>query len=453
MAAEPGNEVVLQGQVLPAQRPLEGEPPPAPTTREDVILADLRRGVDPEALAAEWDLDAAVIAYLADKAQREVTPTGLEPVPNSYDLLLARLDLREGDPEEEARHPKAFSYQRERLAKRTRAGYRGYAARYLDYCAATGRREVPGHRFTIEAFAIYLTTVEVKRGKNKGRIGLSPSSMAVALSAVAALHRACGENLPDRDLARGIIDRHEKQRKLERVPDGVGSPGVDLPTFREVVMACDPETVAGIRDRAMLTMGLNMMARRSELTSIDRGDVTYVRKGGRLWLQVHVPYTKTGKDRFALIPAWDDDELNPHRWWDKWTEICDANGVVDGPAFRAVDRWDNIQGARQLVDGLWVPRAWAGRSSMEVRLDPSLLEHIILRAALKAAVDNADELRPHGFLRRTGATLAYLNGADILSIARQGGWGDRSPVVFRYIGDAQAYERNPMLLIGQQASS
>lgn len=446
-----GNEVVLHGQVVPAQPP-PAEGAPEPTSREEVILADLRRGVPPDALAAEWGLDPAVIDYLHEKMQREPTPNALEPVPNSYDRLLARLDLREGDPEEEARHPHAFSYQRERLAPRTRAMYRYYAGRYLDYCAATGRREVPGHRFTIEAFAIFLTTIEVQRGKNKGRFGLSPSSMAVALSAVAALHRACGENLPDRDLARGIIERHAKQRKLDRVPDGVGSPGVDLPTFAELVAACDPDTPAGIRDRAMLTLGLNIMARRSELTTIDRGDVTYVRKGGRLWLQVHVPYTKTGKDRTALVPAWDDPVLDPHRAWDRWTALCDANGIEDGPAFRAVDRWGNIQGARAQVDGKWLPKGWAGRSTMEVRLDPSLLEHIILRAALKAAVENADELRPHGVLRRTGATLAYLNGADILSIARQGGWGDRSPVVFRYIGDAQAYERNAMLLVGQSNS-
>ncbi len=443
-------DVVLHGQVVPAQPPAEGAP--APTSREEVILADLRRGVPADALAAEWGLDPAVIDYLAEKTQRETTPLGLEPVPHSYDRLLARLDRREGDPEEEVRHPRAFSYQRERLRPATRRMFRYYAGIYLDYCAATGRREVPGHRFTQEAFALFLAEEwEVRRGKNKGRIGLSPSSIAVALAAVGALHRACGENLPDRDLARGVVERHAKRRKEDRVPDGVGAPGIELPEFERLVAACDPTTPAGIRDRAMLTIGLNMMARRSELTMIDRGDVTWERRNGRLWLKVHVPYTKTGNDRTALIPAWENDVLDPHRAWDAWCSLLDASNVVDGPAFRAVDRWGNVQGARaQGEDGRWLEGRWAGRAETGARLDPAMLEHIIFRAAERAAIENAVELRPHGVLRRTGATVAYLAGADVLSIQRQGGWGERSPVVFRYISDAAAYtDRNAMLLVGQ----
>lgn len=446
----PGKDVVLHGQVLPAAG---GEPGPAPTSREEVILADLRRGVPSDALAAEWGLDPAVIDYLHEKLQRDTTPVGLEPIPHSYDRLLTRLDRRAGDPEDEdeARHPRAFSYQRERLRPETRRMFRYYAGIYLDYCAATGRREVPGHRFTQEAFALFLATEwEVKRGKNKGRVGLSPSSIAVALAAVAALHRACGENLPDRDLARGVIERHAKQRKEDRVPDGVGSPGIELPEFERLVAACDPNTPAGVRDRAMLTIGLNMMARRSELTMIDRSDVTWERRNGRLWLKVHVPYTKTGNDRTALIPAWTNEVLDPHTAWDAWCGLCDASNVPEeGPAFRAVDRWGNIQGARQQGENGWLEGRWAGRAETGARLDPAMLEHIIFRAAERAAIANAVELRPHGVLRRTGATLAYLAGADVLSIQRQGGWGERSPVVFRYISDAAAYtDRNAMLLVG-----
>lgn len=423
-------EVVLHGEVV--------TPPPPPTSRDEIIRADLARGVPHDLLAAEWGLDPAVIEYIASTIRNEPTPVALEPVPQSYDRLLARIDPRDGDPEEEQRDPRAFSYHRNRLSESTRRGYRRYGGYYLDYCAGTGRREIPGHRFTIEAFTIWLTEREVTRGKNKGRTGMAPASIGVALAAVAALHRACGENIPDRDLARKIVESHKKQRARDRVPDDVGSPAVDLPTFRELVLSCDPRTNAGLRDRAMLTLGLNIMARRSELCVVDVADLK-VERGGK-WLSVHVPVTKTGKPRTAKVPKWDDDQLCPITAWEAWRQRLSDVGLSDGPAFRAVDRWDNIQGTDR----------WAGRCELGVRLDGSTLEHIVLRAALKAGVENADELSPHGVLRRTGATIAYQAGADILSIARQGGWGDRSPVVFKYIADIDQYKRNPMLLIGKE---
>lgn len=415
-----------------------GGPPPEPTSRDMVIRADLARGVRRADLAEEWGLDPAVIDYIATTMTSPTDPRSATDGSN-YDRLLDRLAPLTGDDPDERRHPRALIYQRERLAESTRYAFRRYAGMYLDYCASTGRREVPGNRFTVEGFAIWLAEKPVKRGKNKGKIGLSPSSISVALAAVAALHRACGENPPDRELARGIVDSHAKQRARSReFTDGQGSPAVDLPTFAELVAACPTTTNAGLRDRAMLTVGLNMMARRSELCILNRDDIT-VRRGGQ-WMDAYLSVTKTGKARTAKIPRWPDrPELDPIQAWQAWNARMGEAGITGGPAFVAVDRWDNIQGTGR----------WAGRAPAGTRLDPETLEHIVMRAALKAAVPNADELSPHGVLRRTGATVAYNAGADILAIARQGGWGERSPVVFRYISDVDQEKRNPMLLVGR----
>jgi integrase len=409
--------------------------PPVPTTRDDVIRADIARGVPHAQIADEWDLTVDVVDYIAQTMRGE-QPLG-ELQQTRYEQLLERFNPDGVDPDER-RDPRAAGYHRDRLAEGTRRPYRRYIGMYLDYCALTGRRELPGNRFTAEGFAVWLAERPVVKGKNAGRVGLSPSSINVALAAVGAFHRACGENPPDRTLAQVIIDGHRKRRVKDRVPDGVGSPAVDLPTFGELVGACDPNTNAGLRDRAMLTLGLNIMARRSELCILDLDDLK-LQRGGQ-WLEVHVAHTKTGKPRDPKVPAWPQmPELCPIRAWTAWRDRLREAGVTEGPAFRAVDRWDNIQGAGR----------WAGRTELGSRLDGSTLEHIVLRAALKAAIPNADELSPHGVLRRTGATQAYNAGADILAIARQGGWGERSPVVFRYIADIDQYKRNPMLLIGQ----
>jgi integrase len=420
-------EIVLHGGQLPA-----------PTTRDDVIRADIARGVPHDQIAGEWGLTVDVVDYIASTMRGEQRAGDLER--SRYEHLLERFNPDGGDPDDR-RDPRAAGFHRDRLAKSTRRTFRRYIGMYLDYCALTGRREIPGNRSTIEGFAIWLTDRPITKGKNKGRIGMAPASINVALSAVAAFHKACGENLPDRSLARGIIEGHVKRRIKDRVPDGVGSPAVDLPTFAELVAACDPNTNAGVRDRAMLTLGLNIMARRSELCILDLDDLK-LQRGGQ-WLDVHVAETKTGSPRDPKVPAWTYmPELCPIRAWTAWRDRLHQVGIADGPAFRAVDRWDNIQGAGR----------WAGRAELGSRLDGSTLEHIVLRAAVKAAIPNAEELSPHGVLRRTGATQAYNFGADILAIARQGGWGERSPVVFRYIADVDQYKRNPMLLVGRSPS-
>ncbi len=84
------------------------------------------------------------------------------------------------------------------------------------------------------------------------------------------------------------------------------------------------------------------------------------------------------------------------------------------------------------------------------------VELAIARAAADAVALHGAELphdpgayKPHG-LRAGGATSSYEAGADILSIARQGGWGDRSPVIFRYIREIDLKMRNPMRLVGNR---
>ncbi len=416
---------------------------PGPTSRDDVIRADLARGVTAQAIAEEWDLTLANVTRIGAgiPALPQAPPEGEEAggkdlvVRTTAGRLINPFDPDLPDPDER-RDPRAARYHRDRLSENTRTVYRRYAGHYLDFCALTGRREGPGNRCTVEAFAIWLAERPVTRGKNKGVIGQAPSSIAAALAAVSALHSACGENPPDRFLARQIVESHRKTRAKDRtIHDDEGSPAVDLPTFASLVAACPPDTNAGLRDRAMLTIGLNIMARRSELMILDMGDVTVDKDG---WLDVFVAQTKVGKPRTVKIPPWTaHPDLDPKAAWVAYRRRMAELGLHDGPAFRGVDRHDNVQGAGP----------WAGRASLGNRLDGSTMEQIIARAAERAAIANADELTPHGVLRRTGATEAYRLGADILAICRQGGWHERSPVVFRYIDTVDMKQRNPMLLL------
>ncbi|NED50654.1 integrase, partial [Micromonospora aurantiaca] len=56
-----------------------------------------------------------------------------------------------------------------------------------------------------------------------------------------------------------------------------------------MVSTCDPETPKGARDRALLLLGFNMMARRSELAALDLADITEHEEG----LLVRIRRSKT----------------------------------------------------------------------------------------------------------------------------------------------------------------
>jgi integrase len=416
--------------------------------RDEAIQRAAADGIPFERLAAWHGLTVAQVAQVVAAAPTPATPAGREvAVRTSSGRVLNPFDPDLPDPDMR-RDPQAAVYHQESLSPSTRRAYRRFIEMWLDFCALTGRREFPANVFTLEAFAVWLAQRPMTRGKNKGQVGMAPASIELALSSVRAFHEVQGENLPSTKLARRVVDGHREIRaRNPGIRDDEGSPAITLPTFAAIVAACDPATNAGLRDRAMLTLGLSIFARRHELVELDRRHVVPAQRDPA-WLQVRIAHTKTGRrrkgqdrGRTAFVPPWAEPELDPVRAHREWVARCDELGIPDGPLYRAVDRHDNVQG----VPG----GAWAGRGVGDGRLDPATLESVILRAAMLAAVPNAEELRPHGVLRATPATEAYNAGGDLLAIARQGGWHERSPVIFRYIRDVDAYRRNPMLLLAQ----
>lgn len=352
--------------------------------------------------------------------------------------LINPFDLPDPDARRDSR---AAIYHQAALSPSTRRKYRYFAGLYLDFCSQVGRVEVPANPFTLEAFAIDLAQREVAKGRNRGRRGLAPASIQLAIASVRALHEVCGDNPPSTKLARKIIAGHKEMRDQERRAnpgrwraDGEGAPAVKLPDLGQMILKCNPRTNAGLRDRAVLSMGFATMARRHELVGLDVGDLKVVDRG----LEVFIHKTKTKRPRTPKIPPWDHlPDLCAIRNTLAWRERMAELGITEGPLFRGVDRWDNVHGTD----------TWAGRAELNPRMAPSTIELIVARAALQAALEDAELYSPHS-LRSGGATAAYEAGADILAIARHGGWADNSPVIFRYIRNVDEWKRNPMSLVG-----
>jgi integrase len=341
------------------------------------------------------------------------------------------------DPDAQ-RDPRVLKFLAAANAPETKRKYRWGIALYQDFCELADRTDLPGTAQTAEAFAAWLAEREVRRGKNAGKKGLSPNTIRLALSAVRTFHEVMGENPPPLTLARKVIAGHENLRAApgSGFTDNQGVPAIKLPMLRDMVAACPADKAAGLRDRAILTLGLALMARRHVLAGFDIGDVHWTGAGA----EVFIKRDKTMKvgGRKAALPWFPDDlrDLCPLTNLRAWIRCLADHGISapTEPLFRAVDKDDRIHGTP----------GWGGKRGLGIRSDPSIVELVVRRAAQRALLEEWEKLAGHS-LRAGGVTEAYRAGADIVAIADHGGWARNSPVIFRYIRDVDMWERNPLL--------
>jgi integrase len=156
------------------------------------------------------------------------------------------------------------------------------------------------------------------------------------------------------------------------------------------LLAHVPDTLGGVRDRALLLVGFAGALRRSELAALDVEQVEFNSDG----LVVLLDLSKTdpeGKGETVAIPFGSHHATCPVRALKKWLE--DAR-VQSGPLFRAVDRHGRVSD-----EGLHANSIGA-----------------IVKRACRTAGYNAKEFAGHS-LRAGLATQAATNGVS----ARQHG--------------------------------
>lgn len=282
---------------------------------------------------------------------------------------------------------------------------------WLPYCAATGRRsgvgDRPAHPNTLAQWAADLVEASV-----------GAPSIELGLAAVASLHRAHGHRgHPDRELARKVVKRYRQGQGAHRVKRVAP---VTLPVLRAMIDGCDPTTVKGRRDRAMLVFGVAGMFRRSELVALDLEHVTEDSRG----LVLYLPSSKTDKEATGaevVIPRsrHKDSPTDPVALYAAVRADLAEQGHVDGRLFRSLSRTGTY--LRPLNPG----------------------GYDVVRVVKGAAA--AAGLNPAGYaghsLRAGGATAAHLKGASIREIMNQGRWL-RSEQVWEYIRLEDRWEQN-----------
>jgi integrase len=98
----------------------------------------------------------------------------------------------------------------------------------------------------------------------------APATIERALAAIAAAHRAAGAGALRTDGPRQVL----RSYRLDRATIGTGvrvrkAAPVTIAALRAMTDALDRNSLAGIRDTALLVLGFALGARRSELAALD----------------------------------------------------------------------------------------------------------------------------------------------------------------------------------------
>ncbi len=290
----------------------------------------------------------------------------------------------------------------------TRRAYSRCWSAFETWCASAGRTPLPA---TSQTMTEYVAVMSAN--------GKSPATIEQCLAAIRTAHRSAGFDKPDTTAARLVLRAHRRDRADggQRVHQ---APPVTIDALRKMIDATDPETLIGRRDRLALVLGLAMMARRSELVSLDVNDVVETDDG----LEVTIRRGKTDQDArgaVVAVPRGQHAETDPVRLLRAYRAALAEHDIESGKLLRSVTRHDRPG----------------------TKLTDAAIGRIVSQAAQRAELPNADRYTAHS-LRAGGATVAYKGGAPVSAIAAHGRWAPASPVVLGYIRSVDRWTDNPM---------
>ena len=286
-------------------------------------------------------------------------------------------------------------------AKSTRRAYRSSFAGFEGWCATRGLCACPSPPAVV---AVYLAALADAGG--------AVATLEKMLAAIAHEHRSRGFVWPRgepavRETMAGIRRTLGTAPGVKKAPVGDGELASLVATLGD--------GLAGLRDRALLTLGWSSACRRSELVALDVADLAFQTEG----LHLRVRRSKNDQEAKGLdkgVPYASSPALCAVRAVRAW---LDAAGITEGAVFRAVSRHGGVATSR---------------------LSDRTVARVVQRAALAAGMDPA---RYGGHSLRSGfMTTAAEKGRPLEAIMRQ--TGHKSERVARgYLQHATVFINNP----------
>jgi integrase len=371
---------------------------------------------------------------------------------------------------------RAEAYARGARTGATWAAYDRQWRRFETWCAQAGERSLPAEPLTVARFLADLASVwrpatpadaavDIVEGQVCDRPGLRPGSLRGYLAAISVAHATAQAPNPTHSEA------------VRRTMAGIARhPGVAPVTRRtaarrddiaRIVATMSPQThLADARDTAMILIGWKAALRASDLAGMrledqrltDDGLAVHLRRsktdqtgtgatiGITATAATHHPLADHIRDQPLGTPAEPNDgededadavrdgdraalasvSLDVVAAWRQWKQLLGGHGLVNGPAWRAIDRY----GRR--------PRA-TGLTRNSIRL-------IIIRRVKAAGLDPTN-WGAHS-LRRGFATEAIAQGVPERDVQRHGRWESRASMD-PYIEVANTFDAtNPTRWLG-----
>ncbi|WP_241239818.1 tyrosine-type recombinase/integrase [Silicimonas algicola] len=261
---------------------------------------------------------------------------------------------------------------------------------FAAWCAEEGRNVLPATADTVSAF------LEAQA------LGRSMSTVQRRLYSIRKAHRLM--RLPDPTLDEEVLLALRRVRRAKNA-----RPKQALALTRDVldrILRTQPETPVGLRNAALLSLGYELLTRRSELAALRLEDVTWREDGT---LRVLIPRSKAdqfGQGRLAF------------------TSVSTRERV---------DAWLSCRGAH--ISWLFCP-IYAGKPIARP-LGTSTIRDIVKSSAKAAGYDATFVRDLSGHSMRVGAAQDLLTaGHDTAAIMRAGGWKSVA-VLSRYLEAAE----------------
>jgi site-specific recombinase XerD len=337
---------------------------------------------------------------LAENPLLLAAPAELVPIPDTdVPVISANLTVAIRDAER---------YAAMATVPNTERAFRSDWNHFEAWCATENLIAYPANPSTV---AVYIASLA---GSHK------VSTLQRRLTAINYYHRQHGDDRPCGPASMKHATIASVMRGLKREKGTRAEPKAALTTDQVRAMVRGlPESLCGLRDRALLLIGFAGGFRRSELAALDFRDV----EDGEGGLKILIRRSKAdqeGEGRKLGIPFGSDPRTCPVRAYRKWIA---AAVITEGPIFRHFHN--------QKMGGCGIT--------------PQVVALIVKKAAECVGLETT-ELSGHS-LRSGLATTAARNGASERSIMRQ--TGHRSvAMVRRYIREAELFHDNAATKLG-----
>lgn len=292
------------------------------------------------------------------------------------------------------------------------------------WCEANGRVPLPTSGAVLADYVAHLCDLD-----------RAPNTIAHAMGVISAWNQGAGYPQLGKDVtkAANLVLRGHRRARADAGHRVQEAPPITRTRLRQMSAACDPETLAGKRDRLLLVIGWALAGRRSELAALRIEDVQI----GDDDLDIVIRSSKTDKDaigEIVNIPAGEHVDTDPVGLFRDYIAalaaagaFADTNGVATGPLFRAVTARNRLY--------------------RHGSLSADAIHDLVRRAAQRAGLPNAGSYSGHS-LRAGFATQAAMDGIPQSIWARHGRWNPTSPIPAKYVRNVDRKQNNPLRKMG-----